>query len=70
MAIDNFANNFESGEPLTDVLSSKSIVESILHKIESLRDIGYDIDVEYIPNVWTEKYEEVSKVIAEMNITI
>lgn len=67
VAIDNFANNFESGEPLTDVLSSKSIVESILHKIESLRDIGYDIDVEYIPNVWTEKYEEVSKVIAEMN---
>lgn len=66
-AIDDFANNFESGEPLTTVLSSKSIVESILHKIESLRDIGYDIDVEYIPNVWTEKYEEVNKVISEMN---
>ena len=66
-AIDIFANHFQGGSPLSEVLASKSKVESILHKIDSLRDLGMEIDVEYIPNVWTDKYEEVQEVIAEMN---
>lgn len=67
LAIDVFANTFEGGEPISEVLKSKSNVESILHKIDSLRDIGYNIDVEYVPNVWTEKYEEVQEVVDEMS---
>ena len=67
LAIDVFGNAFEGGEPITEVLKSKSKVESILHKIDSLRDIGYEVDVEYIPNIWTEKYEEVQEVINEMS---
>lgn len=66
-AIDLYANDFQGGKPLSEVLSDRSKVESILHKIDSLRDLGYDIDVEYIPNVWTDKYEEVNAVISEMN---
>ena len=66
-AIDIFANHFQGGSPISEVLSSKSRVESILHEINSLRNIGMDIDVEYIPNVWDEKYKEVQAVIAEMN---
>ena len=67
VAIDDFANAFECGSSISEVLKKKSIVESILHRIDSLRDIGYDIDVEYVPNVWTEKYEEVQEVINEMS---
>ena len=67
LAIDVYANAFEGGKPISEVLKNKSKVESILHKIDSLRDIGYEIDVEYIPNIWTEKYEEVQEVINEMS---
>ncbi len=67
LAIDVFGNAFEGGKPIAEVLKSKSKVESILHKIDSLRDIGYEVDVEYIPNIWTEKYEEVQEVINEMS---
>lgn len=67
LAIDELANNFEGGKPFADVLASKSKVESILHRIDALRDIGFDVEVEYIPNVWTEKYEEVQEVVKQMN---
>lgn len=64
--IDVLANSFESGKALPEVLKAKSKVESILHKLNSLRKIGLDFKIEYIPNIWSEKYQEVMNVLSEM----
>lgn len=58
-AQEKLAADFQGGKPVTDVMKDKSMLESILHKIDSLKDIGYEIELEYIPNEWKEKYEQV-----------
>lgn len=59
--------SFQSGKSIDIVLKDKSNLESILHKIASLRDRGYDIEVEYIPNIWEEKYLKVQNVVKDLN---
>ena len=66
-AKEELAVNFQGGAPLETVLLSKSKLESLLHKIDSLRDIGFDIEVEYVPNIWEEKYTEVQEVVGELS---
>lgn len=65
-ARDELATVFQTGQPLISVLQKKSTVESILHNIDSLKDRGYDINVEYTPNVWEERYYQVQDIIKEM----
>lgn len=67
VAKENLANSFKNGSPLDEVLKNKSIVESLIYQIESLRDIGLDIKIEYIPNIWEEKYNEVQNIVKELN---
>lgn len=65
-ARDELATSFQTGAVLSKVLQKKSTVESLLHNIDSLKDRGYDINVEYTPNVWEEKYYQVQNVVKEM----
>lgn len=65
-ARDEFVNSFLSGDSFEIVSQKKSRVESILAEINKLRDRGYDINIEYQPNIWKEKYIEVQKIIEEL----
>lgn len=58
-AQERLAADFQGGKPVTEVMKDKSMLESVLHRIDSLKDIGYEIELEYIPNEWKEKYEQV-----------
>jgi len=64
---DELALNFQGGASLDNVLKSKSKLESLLHKIDSLRDIGFNVEVEYVPNVWEDKFIEVEAVVEELS---
>lgn len=65
-ARDELANSFLKGESFEIVSKKKSQVESILAEMNKLRDRGYDINIEYHPNIWKEKYIEVQKIIEEL----
>lgn len=67
MAHEKLEKSFQSGKSIDTVLKDKSNLESILHKISSLKDRGYDIEVEYIPNIWEEKYLKVQNVVKDLN---
>lgn len=67
MAHEKLEKSFQSGKSIDIVLKDKSNLESILHKISSLKDRGYDIEVEYIPNIWEEKYLKVQNVVKDLN---
>lgn len=67
IAKEELAKAFQSGLPLKEVLKKKSRVESIMHEIDSLRDLGYDIEINYIPNIWSEEYEKVKNVVASIS---
>ena len=67
VASDTLANNFMGGEPLDLVLKNKSKLETVLFEIDSLRDLGFNIDVEYVSNIWSDKFEEVQEFIKEMS---
>lgn len=66
-AKEELAKVFKQGKPLPEVLKKKSRVESIMTEIDSLREIGYDIEVEYVENIWTEEYEKVKNVVAQLS---
>ena len=36
-------------------------------EIDSLREIGYEVEVEYIENIWTEEYEKVQNVVSQLS---
>ena len=67
VAHENLALSFQGGKSISNVLKDKSKLESLLYEISSLRDIGYDIEVEYIPNIWEEKYKKVQNMVATLN---
>lgn len=67
MAHEKLEKSFQSGKSIDIVLKDKSNLESILHKISSLKDRGYAIEVEYIPNIWEEKYLKVQNVVKDLN---
>ena len=59
LAQETLAKDFQGGKAAAEVMKDKSTLESVLHKIDSLKDVGYEIELEYIPNEWKEKYEQV-----------
>jgi len=67
IAKEELAKSFQNGSPIEEVLKKKSTVESIIYKIESLRDLGVDIKIEYIPNIWEERYNEVQNIVKQLN---
>lgn len=66
-AKEELAKSFKQGDSLPEVLKKKSRVESIMTEIDSLREIGYNIEVEYIENIWSEEYEKVQNVVSQLS---
>lgn len=60
------ANSFQGGEDIRTVMQDKSSLESVLYRIEGLKDVGYSIAVEYIPNTWEEQYHRVQEMVYDM----
>ena len=65
-AKEELAKSFKQGDSLPEVLKKKSRVESIMTEIDSLREIGYNIEVEYIENIWSDEYEKVQNVVSQL----
>ncbi len=51
--------SFTNGETVSDVLKSKAKMDNIQYQIDSLKDLGFNIEVNYIENTWEEKFEEI-----------
>lgn len=66
-AINDLSYAFQDGQPLPDVLSYKSNLENILTKIDKFEGKGFDIQVEYIPNVWEEEYNRVMEMLSKVD---
>lgn len=64
------SKEFQSGGSLKQVLKCKSELENTIAKINNFKEKGYDISVEYIPNIWAEEYNKVQENLAEIESDI
>lgn len=55
----------QSGAPVTEVLGYKTKLESLIAQMESLRQTGVKLEVEYTENVWSEKYHDIQEKVAK-----
>ena len=64
---ENLAEKFQTGVALDSVLKEKSNLESLMYRVSKLKDLGYEIEVEYIPNVWEDRYYRVQNIVENLN---
>ncbi len=62
---DKFYEAFISNEAIHKVLELKTELDSTMSKVNQYRKEGYNIDVEFVPNRWTDIYKEVQKKVEE-----
>lgn len=67
VAHSNLAQSFQGGESIDVVLKDKSKIESLLHEISNMKKVGYTINVEYLPNIWEEKYLKVKDIVGQLS---
>lgn len=58
-----FAKTFKSGNAIDDVLEKKTELDNLITKKNKLKEDGVELDVEFTPNSWTQKYAEVQKMV-------
>ena len=66
LATEELSRTFQSGKPLKDVLSCKSNLENIITKMVRFQDRGFNVEIEYIPNVWEEEYNKVQNILQKV----
>lgn len=58
---------YKEGSSIDKILKLKTQLESEVHKLKGLNDIGYYVEVEYKENKWSEEYEKVQETIERMS---
>lgn len=67
LAKESLSEKFQTGVALDSVLKEKSNVETLMYKVSNLKDLGYEIEVEYIPNIWEDKYYKVQNIVENLS---
>lgn len=67
IAHSDLAKSFQGGSNIDIVLKDKSKLESLLHRISNMKKVGYSINVEYLPNIWEDKYLQVQNIVNQLN---
>lgn len=67
IAHSDLAKSFQGGSNIDIVLKDKSKLESLLHRISNMKKVGYNINVEYLPNIWEDKYLQVQNIVNQLN---
>lgn len=67
IAHSDLAKSFQGGSNIDIVLKDKSKLESLLYKISNMKKVGYSINVEYLPNIWEDKYLQVQNIVNQLN---
>ncbi len=57
---------FKSGNIVTEVMSTNTKLDSALHKLDSIKEKGVMIEVDYIENKWTDDYMKVQETVEKM----
>lgn len=50
-------------KPVDEVLKLKTELDTLINEANNLKKAGFAIEIEYVPNKWTEKYREIQELL-------
>lgn len=56
---------FIQNKPIDDVLALKTELDNLMFQLNNMKKAGFSIEIEYVPNKWTEKYKEIQELVSK-----